>query len=506
VNNKSINEELSVNEAYLKKTIGESFDTKYRNLKIPAFNNSEALIVYISGMIDARVVDETILEPLMKCSNLPESKIHIKSAEYISVLMEKTVFTAAVKETKLWKEICDGILEGDTVLFIDQCETALILTTRKYAERAITEPETESEIRSPRDGFTENIQTNASLIRRRIKDYSLRFDNRILGERSKTAVSVVYIGNLVDGSLLNEVKSRLDRIKIDAILGSAVIEEMIEDAPFSLFPKLANTERPDKVCAALLEGRVAILIDNEPFALVLPVVFWQFFASGGDYYERYFYATFIRWIRYIALFFSVSASSIYVLLTSFHQEMLPTALALKIAEGRSGVPFPAVAEAFIMEIIMEIMKEAGLRMPSKFGQTVSIVGTLVLGQAAVTAGLVGPLLLIVIAVAAISSFAISAYTMSNALRIIRFPLLFLTAFLGVFGFLGGIIIIFLHLMSLRSFGSAYLAPVIPFEKSGSKDVFIRAPWWKMTNRPGFVKSKDSKRQAANLKPKPPSKQ
>lgn len=500
MDNELINASLNKNEAILKGKIGESFDTKYRHLKISALNDSEAFIVYIAGLIDARVVDETILEPLIKHSGLSEGKILFKSRCQTSELMGKGVFTTAVKESKNWVEICNAVVEGDTALFIEKCESALILTTRKYDSRSINEPEAETEIRAPRDGFVENIQTNAALIRRRIKDYGLRFDNMKIGDRSKTDISVVYIQSLVNDSLLTEVKKRLERIKVDAILAGAYIEEIVEDSPYSLFPKIDNTERPDKACAAILEGRVVILIDNSPFVLILPAVFWQFLTTSGDYYERYYFATFIRWIRLVALFMSISATSFYVLLSSYHQEMLPTSLALKIAAGRNGVPFPAVIEAFVMEIIVEIMKEAGLRMPSKIGQTVSIVGTLVIGQAAVSAGIAGPLLIIIVGIAAISSFAIPSYSMSNTLRLVRFPILFLTAFFGLFGYLAGIIAVIMHLISIRSFGAPYLAPVIPFDLSGNKDVFIRTPWWKMFKRPNFVRAKDNARQAEDLKP------
>lgn len=503
--NTAVNKKLPDNESFLKSKIGESFDIKYRHLNIQALNHSEALIVYISGMIDARIIDETILKPLMKCSSQSKEKFHLQNRTNISDLMDNGVFTSMVKETKLWSEICDAIMEGDTVLFVDQCDAALILTTRKYDSRDISEPTIESEVRAPRDGFVENIQTNAALIRRRIKDYGLRFDNMKIGERTKTVVSVVYIESLTNEALLKEVKSRLKRIKVDGVLASSYIEELIDDSPFSIFPMMANTERPDKACAALLEGRIVILVDNTPFALIIPAVFWQFILSSGDYYERYILGTFIRWIRVFALFLSISLSSLYVLLTSFHQEMIPTVLALKIAEGRSGVPFPAVIEAFLMEIILEIMKEAGLRMPKPIGHTVSIVGTLVIGQAAVSAGLVSPLMVIVIAIAAISSYAIPSYTMSNALRIIRFPLLLLTAMFGLLGYLAGIIALDLNLMSMRSFGTPYLAPLTPFDKSGFRDIFTRSPWWKMSERPGLARPKDKKRQASNLKPKPPSK-
>ena len=236
----TINKRISENESFLKNKIGESFDTKYRHFNIPAFNHSEAFVVYISGMIDARVVDETILEPLIKYTQQPKDKIYLKSRTCISELTDNGVFTSMVKETKLWKEICDAIMEGDTALFIDQCDAALILSTRKYEFRAVTEPTVESEIRGPRDGFVESIQTNAAMIRRRIKDYGLRFDNMQIGERTKTVVSVIYINSLVNESLLNEVKSRLNRIKTDGVLASAYIEELIEDTPFSIFPQIAQ--------------------------------------------------------------------------------------------------------------------------------------------------------------------------------------------------------------------------------------------------------------------------
>jgi spore germination protein KA len=503
----AITKVLQENEAYLKNTIGESFDIIYRHFQIP-FKNTHALIVYVSGMVDTRVIDETILAPLMESMGLSEPKQFMKKSGDISMLVESGVFTSAVKTTTFWSEICDAISEGDTVLLVDQCAEALMLNTRKYESRAVSEPSTESEIRGPRDGFVENIQTNAALIRRRIKDYGLRFENMKIGERTKTIVSLIYIQSLVNEALLDEVRNRLGRIKTDSVLGSQYIEEFIEDSPYSIFPLVANTERPDRACAAILEGRIAILVDNTPFALIVPAIFWQFLQTSGDYYERFTLGTFIRWIRFLALFLSISLSPLYVLLTSFHQEMLPTALALKIAAGRSGVPFPAFVEAFLMEIILEIMKEAGLRMPKPLGQTVSIVGTLVIGQAAVSAGLVSPLMVIVIAVAAISSFAIPSYIMSNSLRLIRFPLLFLSALFGLLGYIAGLMVISLHLMSLRSFGTPYLAPVIPFNSNSSvQDVFTRAPWWKMNKRSALARPQDQTRQNSNdLKPKPPKKE
>jgi hypothetical protein len=456
-------------------------------------------------MVDTRIIDETILEPLMSYLQFKKEKPVFKRTNAISILMVYGVFTSMSKEEKLWNNICDAIMEGDTVLFINKCDSALILTTRKYDFRQVTEPSTESEVRGPHDGFIESIQTNTALIRRRIKDYGLRFDTMHIGEKTKTVVALAYINNLVDESLLDEVKSRLNRIKVDSVLESGYIEELITDSPFTIFPQIANTDRPDKACAAILEAHIVILVDNTPFVLIIPEVFWHFLHSSGDYYENYLISTFVRGTRILALFLSISLSSLYVLLTSYHQEMLPTALALKIASGRSGVPFPAVIEAFLMEIILEIMKEAGLRMPKPLGQAVSIVGTIVIGQAAVSAGLVSPMLVVVIAIAAITSYAIPSYSFSNAIRLVRFPILIITSLFGLLGYLTALIVLALHLISLRSFGTPYLAPVIPFDKSGNKDIIFRAPWWSMFKRPELSRPKNSIRQSLNLKPNPPSK-
>jgi hypothetical protein len=343
-----------------------------------------------------------------------------------------------------------------------------------------------------------------ALIRRRIRDYSLRFEGSKIGDRTKTDVALVYIESLVNDSLLNEVRERLNRIKTDAILASNYIEEYIDDSPFSIFPKIEHTERPDKACAAILEGRIVIITDNTPFSLIVPAVFWNFLQVPGDHYERFCLGTFWRWLRLLAVFLTLSSTSAYVLLSSFHQEMLPTSLALKIAAGRSGVPFPAVMEAFVMEIVFEIMTEAGLRIPKSLGQAVSIIGTLVVGQGAVMAGLVGPALVIAVAIGAISSFAIPSFSMSNSIRMLRFPLLLLSATFGIFGYLGGVIVITLHLMSTRSFGMPFYAPISPFDKSDQKDTLLRVPRWKMITRPWLSRPKDKARQTADLQPKPDS--
>jgi spore germination protein KA len=503
--NNKISRGLNENEKFIRSTLGEGSDVIIRHFVIPAFNNCRALILCIDGLVQTKEIDDIVLQPLMASLQFPMQKNFIASAGPIRAIKEAGLLAASIQESQQWTEILDAVVSGDTALFIDSCDTAIILATRGYESRSVSEPQAEGEVRASRDGFIENIRVNTSLIRRRIKDYSLRMESMKIGTRTKTDIVLVYIDNLVDKAILGELKSRLERIKIDSVLESGYIEELIEDSPLSLFPTIEHTERPDKASASILEGRIIILVDNTPFCLIVPTVFWQYIQATGDYYERYYIATFIRWIRLIAMFFSLTASSFYVMLSSFHQEMYPTLLALRVAAGREGVPFPSIIEVFLMEIMMEILREAGLRMPKPVGQAVSIVGALVIGEAAVSAGMVGPILVVVIAVETISSFAVPAYSFSLALRLLKFPMLILSGSFGLLGFLGGTVAIMLHLLSLRSFGAPFLMPIDPFNASGSKDVTVRVPWWKMTRRPMSTRSQDSIRQADSevLKPKPP---
>lgn len=506
MHNDKISRSLNENQKYIKNVLGDSSDIVIRNFVIPSFNNCKAFILYVDGLIGTKEIDDIILKPLINNTQLPSNKNYIQSVGPIRALAESAVLAASVKETQEWKETLDLVLSGDTVLFIDSCDTAIVMSTRGFESRSVSEPLAEGEIRASRDGFIENIRVNTSLIRRRIKDYSLRMDSMKIGERTKTDIVLVYIDNLVNKEVLGELKSRLERIKVDSVLESGYIEELIEDAPLSLFPTIDHTERPDKASAAILEGRIAIIVDNTPFSLIVPTVFWQYLQATGDYYERHYVGTFLRWLRLLALFFSLTLSSFYVMLSSFHQEMYPTLLALRVAAGREGVPFPSIIEVLLMEFMFEIIREAGIRMPKPVGQAVSIVGALVVGEAAVTAGLVGPTLVIVVAGAGICSFAIPAYSLSISFRLLRFPLILLSGSFGLLGFLGGTIAITLHLLSLRSFGAPFLAPIGPFRLHGNKDVLIRVPRWLMKNRPKMAQSQGSSRQADSeeLKPKPPS--
>lgn len=500
-----IDKDLSCNEIRLKKTLGEGADIVYRSLVIPSFSNVKALLVFIDGLVNTNEIDDTILAPLISFSQLPDQKELINNEGLLNGLIDAGVFASSVKATNKWNDACDSLVSGDSVLFVDGMENAFIFATRGFESRSVTEPATEVEVRGPRDGFIESLRTNTTLIRRRIRDYGLRFDMMRIGYRTKTDIAVAYIDSLVDKRVLGELMSRLQKINVDSILESGYIEEFIEDSPLSPFPQVEHTERPDKASAAILSGRIVIIVDNTPFVLIVPTSFWSLFQGSGDYYERFYIGTSIRLIRILAMILSITSSSVYVLLSSFNQEMLPTPLALKMAAGREGIPFPAVLEVLIMELMFEVLREAGIRIPKPIGQAVSIVGALVIGDAAVNAGLVSPTAVIVVAITGISSFVMPAYNLAISFRLLRFPLVIFTGMFGMLGFLGGTIAITLHLLSLRSFGAPFLAPVMPFRIDENKDVAVRAPWWKMTRRPKLAHSSETIRQSENQMPKPPSK-
>lgn len=499
----TINKTVDENEKFLKNKIGESFDTSYRRFTIPAGNNKIALIVYIEGLVDVKSLNEYLITPLITLKQFPTENNLSGKPEPIAWLMNSGVSLFGARESNQWSDICDSIMEGNSILFIDNYDMAIILSTNKWESRTIQEPSNESEPRGPRDGFIEDIQTNTAMIRRRIKDYNLRFEIMYIGERSKTKVSMAYIDNIVNKSVLQEVRSRLSKIKIDAILDTGFIQELISDSPNSIFPLYQRTERPDKACAVILDGRIAILVDTTPFVLLMPSVFWHCIQSSGDYYEKPLISSFLRGIRLLALFMSLSLSSVYVLLMSYHQEMLPTSLALKLAAAREGVPFPVPVEIFSMEIALVIMKEAGVRMPTTIGQTVSFLGAVVIGQSAVAAGFIGPATVIIVALSTICSYGIPSLAMTNTITIIRLPLLLLASSFGLLGYLGGIIVIVLHLMSIRSFGAPYLSPISPYDKNSNKDTIIRVPLWRMHKRSSISKSTDPNRQEKDLKPQPP---
>lgn len=497
---------LQHNIQTIENALGKSSDIITREIRIGKQGNINAAIFYTDGLTDTASLQNFILETLM--IDLKEIDVQEKTSpgqDLISVLKDVAMTVGEIKEITSLEVILTSLLSGDTIFLIDGYAQVLVISNKQWVERGVTEPTAQTVVRGPREGFNENIRVNTALIRRRIKDPNLRIESNEIGTRTKTNIAVVYINDIANEKIVEEVRLRLDRINIDGILESGNIEELIQDSYYSPFSTVFNSERPDVVAAALLDGRIAIIVDGTPFVLLVPALFVQFFQSPEDYYERSIIGSLVRSLRFVAFGISLLAPAIYIAITTFHQSMLPPSLLISLAAQREGVPFPAFIEALIMEITFEILREAGIRMPRSIGSAMSIVGAFVIGTAAVEAGLISAMMVIIVSITAITSFVPPSYEMAISVRVLRFLFMALAAAFGIFGIVVGLIIFTLHLCSLRSFGIPYMSPIGPFNISDQKDTFIVLPMWKLKNRTSLINKKNKARQqdSASAKPAPP---
>lgn len=495
---------LSERIALIKKVMGNSMDVVIREIIIGDESRIPAAVIFLDGIVDNTSIQQHILRPLMFEAQSIQTKKKLSPQKVFKKIIESrlTMGETMVKEKN--SELFSHLVEGDTIILIEDHLPFIAVCTRAWAGRNVENPDNETTLRGPREGFTETIKINLSLIRRRIKSPHLRFDSYHIGLISQTTVIVAYLNNIANPKLVKEVKKRLERINTDNILDTNDIEEFIEDNPHSPFPLFKITERPDVVAAGLFEGRVVILIDNTPFSIIVPSTFFEQLQGADDYYQRpWFGATLVRWLRLIAVNISLLFPAAYVAVTTFHQELIPTPLLISIAAAREGVPFPAIIEALLMETTFELLREAGLRLPAPIGTAVSIVGALVLGDAAIRAGIVSPAMVIVVAVTAIANFSIPGFSAALTLRQLRFYLMLLGATMGLFGVMFGLLVILIHVTSLRSFGVPYMAPLAPLMPRDFKDIFWRPLSWTMSHRPRYLRSQDPIRQEENLMPRPP---
>ncbi|WP_144934453.1 spore germination protein [Paenibacillus sp. 32O-W] len=440
--------------------------------------------IYLRGMVDFDLFQQFVLQPLT--SPPGEHPLHVR-------IFEHTILPAAsYSAIHRLKEGLNAVLDGNILLLIDGEERMVSFPYVLIEKRAIEEAKNETVIRGPREGFVEHLETNLTLLRRRIKSPYLKMERYQIGSYTQTDVVVTYLEGVCTEKLVDEVKLRLSRIVIDGVLDTSYVEEYLEDSPSSPFPQLQYTERPDTAAAALLEGRVVIFVDGTPNPLIAPVTMFAMLQSAEDYYQRFYAASWIRWIRYGLMIASLLLPSLYIAITTFHPETLPANLLISVAAARDVVPFPAVVEAFLMELTFEGLREAGLRIPKPIGQAVSILGGLVIGQAAVQAGIVAAPMVIIVSLTGVASFVIPHFDLGLTLRFLRFPIMILASVLGLFGIVIGLILIYLHLITLRSFGTPYLSPIAPMKGQDAADVFVRAPWWRMRRRPEYYAGSPNK--------------
>ncbi|CUB08488.1 Spore germination protein B1 [Bacillus cereus] len=484
--------DLEENLVVLRSMYQDCFDVVFRTFSISG--QTKAVLIYVDGLSNIEEVNNHVLTPLMSETGGRERSVH--------EILEQKIPLSKMKEIKTIVECTENISAGQPVLLIEEEMSGIALGLTKWEKRSIEEPMAENVVRGPREGFIETLAVNTSLLRRKIKSPDFKMKLIKIGRYTETSVAIAYIDGIADPTLIKEVENRLQRIEIDSVLETGYIEELIEDNPYSPFPQLINTERPDVAAANLLEGRVVILVDGTPFVLIAPISFFSLLQSSEDYYQRFMISSIIRFLRFVFMIFSLVLPSLYVAVLTYHQEMVPTSLLISMASSRESVPFPALVEALMMEVTFEALREAGVRLPKQVGAAVSIVGALVIGQAAVQAGLVSAPMVIVVAITGISSFMVPYYTQGIALRMLRFCIMFLAGSLGLLGIMLGLITIVIHLCALRSFGVPYLTPIAPMKGRDLKDTLIRAPWWMMNTRPYLTNESNRYRQSSAQKPDP----
>ena len=498
--NSPLSSSLADNLTKLQIIFANCTDLAYRELKIGQ-EQVPVLLLYINGITDEQTVNQDILKSLVniRCSNL-----EVLASNNIEMIQNVFMEIGSIKEISTIEEVSDAILTGSVALLLEGTDRALQIGTKGFVGRLVSEPVTEGVVRGPREGFTENLSTNTALLRRRIKTSNLKLEKFVLGQTTKTEVNIAYLEGIANPKVVREVKKRISLIDVDSVLESAYIEEMIEDEPFTVFPQIDHSERPDKIAAGILQGQVAIFTDGTPFVLIVPTMMFQFLQSSEDYYDRSIFATSVRLVRFFFLNLALLLPALYIAITTFHNELLPTPLLISIAGAREGGPFPTVVEVLMMEVTFEALREAGLRLPKPVGQAVSIVGGLVIGDAAVQAGMISTATVIVVALTGISSFSVPSYSFALAIRILRFGMIGLASILGLFGVLLGLLVMQAHLVSLRSFGVPYFAPLAPFNLKDAKDLVLRFPWWAMGERPRLIANNNNRqRQKFYLKPAPP---
>ena len=487
--------ELERNVASLKEILGNPDDLIVRQFKTDVI---EAAVCFIDELVNKDQVNEYVIKAILEnvdklddtLSENGDPLSNSYESEVWPTVVNQLVKIGEIKEIKNMREVVDALLGGNTVLFVNGCKTALYMGTKGWVTKGIADPKIESVIRGPSEALNETIVISLSMIRRRLKDHHLRLKKYKKGERSGTGVMLLYLDDIIDPQLIENIDTKLNQIKIDAVMDIGYIEELVKENQLSPFPEMQYTERPDNVVAHLLEGKFAILVDGSPNALIAPAVFTQFYTAAEDYYERSIFSSLLRIVRFIALIFSLFLPSIYIALISFHLELIPPKLAISVASSRANVPFSSILEIIFMELGALILSEASIRIPAPLGSTIGIVGALVIGNAAVSAGIVSPSVIIVVALTIIASYASPSYNASWAIRLVRYGMIGMVAFFGLYGVAISSLLLFLHLLNLKSFGVPYLSPILPFTWADIKDTWWRAPWKFMNKRPRIFRPKD----------------
>ena len=474
---------LSENIAHMEKLFSVCDDIKKKQMNLGKNGDVPCYLTFIEVSVDMGT--SALSEVLKYLRTIEKEEIYDVLSQNALGISDATFFSTI-------EEAADGLLTGETILFVDGFAQAVKIPDNGYPRMSLSEADSEKVIRGSNEGFSDSVKQNAALIRKRVRSPKVKVKQLKTGIRSNTNVYLVYMDDLVYPGLLKEIERRMDGFEIDGVLDSGVIEQLTEEKWYSPFPQFQTTERPDRAAMSILEGRVILLVDNSPVALILPTDYNSFIRTSDDYYNRFEIASFGRMLRYVASFFAMTLPGLYLAVTNFHTQILPTTLLLSFADARRGVPFPAVIEVLIMEISFELLRAAGVRLPGAMGNTIGIVGGLIIGQAAVEANLVSPIVVIVISFTALCSFAIPNEEFATAFRVLKFFFIALCAWLGFFGMLAGLLAVLIHLSHLKSFGIPYLMPFVGADLNGyedERDALYRQPLRKLLWRQVYAKRK-----------------
>lgn len=456
--------ETRVTTKNFRKYLEGNDDITFKEIYINSNKKLKATLIFVDGLTDLNQINEAIIKPLTQQKELEQVK---KEKEIISLIEKGTVYFGNVETIDKLREGIDKILQGFTCLVFDEEEKALIFETKDFPKRGIDEPTDEPVIKGPKEAFIESLRTNTTLIRRRIRNHNLKVKQFEIGEEGKTNVAVMYMDNFVDKRILDDVINKIRSIKVKALTSVGIFEENLVEKKYSLFPQIRYTERPDKASVNILEGKIVILIDGFPIAYIVPTTINMFLQSPEDYSNNVFVGSFLRILRYISAFISITLPAFYISITTFHQEMIPTDLAISIIKSKQGVPINTFLEVILMLLAFEILLEAGARLPKTIGQTISIVGGLVIGEAAVNAKFFSPGVVVIVAISAICGFVIPSQDLSNVLRMIRFIFVVSASIAGLYGLVvAGILILYL-LCKTENFGVPYTTP---FSNNKGKDL------------------------------------
>ncbi len=476
-----ITSHIHESESYMRRMFSDCDDLKIRKMSLGDNHKVQCLICHIEVN-----VSNTMLVALGRLisylEQLPEDQIGDAIENNAFGLSDAAPYS-------YMEDAAAGLLSGDSILFVDGYAGAIKITDKGYPKMGVNEGDTEKVVRGSNESFTDSEKANTALIRRRIRSTRLKVKEFPIGVRSHTNVAIVYMEDLAEPKLVEDIYERLNAYEIDGVLDSGVMEQLTEEKWYSPFPQLHSTRRPDRAAMSILEGKVVVLVDNSPLALLLPADANSFLKTTDDYYNRFHMATFARIIRYVSSFFALTFPGLYLATTNFHTQLLPTPLLLSFWQARIGVPFPAALEVLTMELAFELLREAGVRLPGAMGNTIGIVGGLIIGQAAVDANLVSPIVVIVVAFTALCSFAIPNEEFAFSFRILKFVLIGLSAWLGFFGFLIGLFGILVHMASLKSFNVPYLTPYVApglNEYQDEKDSIVRFPLRMLWKRPIYA--------------------